>query len=225
MKILIIEDEIDLQETMAGYLAKGKHICEKASTFYQAEDKIISHIYDIVILDIMLPDGNGLDLLKILKKEHPETGILIVSAKDSLHDKLDGLNLGSDDYITKPFHLSELNARINAVIRRKMFHGNNRIVFHEIVLFPEEKVVQVNKQQIYLTRKEYDLLYYFITNKNRVITKESIAEHLSGDLIEMADDFDFIYTHIKNLRKKISDAGGKDYIRSFYGIGYKFSES
>ncbi len=224
MKILIIEDEIALQDTMAGYLTTGGNICEKATTFFEAEDKIISHTYDIVILDIMLPGGNGLDLLKIIKKNSPETGVIIVSARNTLEDKLKGLDLGSDDYITKPFHLSELNARINSLVRRKMFHGNNQIVFHEIILDPKGKEVTVHGHKLSLTRKEYDLLLYFIMNKNRVVTKESIAEHLSGDFIDMADDFDFIYTHIKNLRKKIHDAGGMDYVKTVYSIGYKFSD-
>ncbi len=225
MKILIIEDEPALLETISNYLSDGGYICEKAFSFFQGEDSIISHTYDLVILDLMLPDGNGLDLLKILKREHPETGVLILSAKNSLEDKLTGLNLGSDDYITKPFHLSELNARINAVLRRKKFNGGDRIVFHEISLDPSGKEVRVNNRLLDLTRKEYDLLLYFITNQNRVVTKEAIAEHLSGDIIETADDFDFIYTHIKNLRKKIHDAGGIDYVKTVYGIGYKFSDT
>ena len=225
MKILIIEDEIALQDTIASYLAMGGHICEKASSFFQAEDKIISFDYDIIILDLILPDGNGLDLLKIIKEKQSQTGVLILSARNSLDDKLKGLNLGSDDYITKPFHLSELNARINAIIRRKKFNGNDRIMFHGISLNLAGKEVRINNHLLNLTKKEYDLLLFFITNKNRVVTKESIAEHLSGDFIYAADDFDFVYTHIKNLRKKIHDAGGTDYIKTVYGIGYKFSDT
>ncbi len=224
MKILIVEDETALLESVADYLAAGGHRCEKAPTFFLAEDKIAAYTYDIAILDIMLPDGNGLDLLKKLKDLHPETGVLIISAKDSLEDKLSGLDLGSDDYITKPFHLAELNARINAVIRRKLFDGKKEIVFHEITIDTRAKEVTIHNLLLTLTGKEYDLLLYLVTNKYRVLTKESIAEHLSGDFVDMADDFDFVYTHIKNVRKKIKDAGGNDYVKTVYGIGYKFTD-
>ena len=224
MKILIVEDEKELLNTTCQYLKKEEYVCEKAETYFDAEDKIISYDYDIVILDINLPDGNGLDLLKIIKKTKAETGVLIVSAKDSLDDKLKGLDLGADDYITKPFHLAELNSRVNSLIRRRKFKGNENIIFNEIEIDPSAKTIMANDQPLDLTKKEYHLLLYLVTNKNRVLTKEGIAEHLWGDNIDMADNFDFIYTHMRNLRKKIKKTGAKDYLNTIYGLGYKFGE-
>ncbi len=224
MKILIIEDEKDLVNVMCQYLQKEDFICEFAVNFFEAEDKLISYNYDIAILDINLPDGNGLDLLKLIKTDKPDMGVLIVSAKDSLDDKLKGLDLGADDYITKPFHLAELNSRINSLIRRQKFEGNHTIIFNEIEIDPNAKIVKVNNLPVDLTKKEFFLLLYFITNKNRVLTKESIAEHLWGDSIDLADNFDFIYTHMRNLRKKLKTKGATDYMQTIYGLGYKFGE-
>jgi DNA-binding response OmpR family regulator len=224
MKILIVEDEIELLDSMASYLKNEDFICEKASTFFEAEDKLISFNYDIILLDINLPDGSGIDLLKIIKEKSPTTGVLIVSAKNSLDDKLTGLDLGADDYITKPFHLAELNSRVNSLIRRQKFDGSETIQFNEIQINPSSKSVTVNDKPIELTKKEYNLLLYFITNKNKVLTKESIAEHLWGDDIEMSDSYDFIYTHMGNLRKKIKKLGAPDYLKTMYGLGYKFAE-
>jgi len=222
MKILIVEDELELLNSTCKYLKKEEFVCEKAATYFEAEDKFISYNYDIVILDINLPDGNGLDLLKLIKKNAPETGVLIVSAKNSLDDKLTGLDLGADDYITKPFHLAELNSRVNSLIRRKKFAGNENIVFNEISVNPDAKTVFVNQNPVDLTKKEYFLLLYFIVNKNRVLTKEAIAEHLWGDSIDLVDNFDFIYTHMRNLRKKLKKEGANDYLTTIYGLGYKF---
>lgn len=225
MKILIVEDEIELLDSIASYLKNEDFICEKASSFFDAEDKIISFKYDIIILDITLPDGSGIDLLKLVKEQSAKTGVLIVSAKNSLDDKLKGLDLGADDYITKPFHLAELNSRINSLIRRRNFDGDEFIVFNEIRVDPSSKEVTVHGKPIELTKKEYNLLLYFITNKNKVLTKESIAEHLWGDDIEMADSYDFIYTHMGNLRKKINKLGGNNYLQTMYGLGYKFTDT
>ena len=224
MKILIVEDEIELLDSIASYLKNEDFICEKASTFFEAEDKLISFNYDIILLDITLPDGSGIDLLKLIKEKSPTTGVLIVSAKNSLDDKLAGLDLGADDYITKPFHLAELNSRVNSLIRRQKFDGSETIQFNEIQINPSSKSVTVNDKPIELTKKEYNLLLYFITNKNKVLTKESIAEHLWGDDIEMSDSYDFIYTHMGNLRKKIKKLGAPDYLKTMYGLGYKFTE-
>jgi len=224
MKILIVEDEIELLDSMASYLKNEDFICEKAATFFEAEDKLISFNYDIILLDITLPDGSGIDLLKLIKEKSPTTGVLIVSAKNSLDDKLTGLDLGADDYITKPFHLAELNSRVNSLIRRQKFDGSEIIQFNEIQINPSSKSVTVNDKPIELTKKEYNLLLYFITNKNKVLTKESIAEHLWGDDIEMSDSYDFIYTHMGNLRKKIKKLGAPDYLKTMYGLGYKFAE-
>jgi len=224
MKLLIVEDELELLNSTCVYLQKEDFVCEPASNFFEAEDKLLSYNYDVVILDINLPDGNGLNLLKYVKEKSPETGVLIVSAKDSLDDKLKGLDLGADDYITKPFHLAELNSRVNSLLRRRKFEGNNNIIFEEIEIDPVAKIAMVNAKPLDLTKKEYFLLLYFITNKNRVLTKEAIAEHLWGDNIDMVDNFDFIYTHMRNLRKKLKKSGANDYLQTIYGLGYKFGE-
>lgn len=224
MKILLVEDEMELLESVSESLKSAGFICEKAENYRLAESKVSIYEYDVVILDITLPDGNGLDLLKQLKNVHPKTGILIVSAKNALDDKLKGLDLGADDYLTKPFHFSELNSRINAILRRRSFNGVPLLRFYEISIDPVGKVVAVNNREIDLTKKEFDLLLYFITNKNRVLTKEDIAEHLWGDHADMVDNFDFIYTHIKNLRKKIEAEGGMNYLKTIYGVGYKYCD-
>jgi DNA-binding response OmpR family regulator len=208
---------------MQSYLAKEGSICETAFTYNQAIDKIISFNYDVIILDLTLPDGNGLDVLKSLKDAFSEAGVLIASAKDSLEAKLEGLDLGADDYITKPFHLSELNARIKAIYRRKNFNNRKLLECNEIVIDTDACEVKVDSNQVELTKKEYELLVYFISNQNRVVTKQSIAEHLWGDQADFYDSFDFVYQHIKNLRKKIMKAGGGDYINTIYGMGYKFN--
>ena len=222
MKILIVEDEKDLIQDIKSYLDIENFICETASNYEDADLKLDLYDYDIVLVDITLPGGTGLDLVRKLKQSGRDTGILIISAKNSLDDKLTGLTLGADDYITKPFHLAELNARIKAVIRRRKFKGAVDIVHHEIRINPETRDVSVNKNRIRLTKKEFELLNFFIANKGRLLTRESIAEHLWGDNIDLADNFDFIYTHINNLRKKIVEAGGKDYLQTIYGVGYKY---
>ncbi|GET28948.1 response regulator transcription factor [Prolixibacter sp. SD074] len=224
MKILIIEDERSLADDLVNYLAAEGNVCESAHNYFAAEDKLAAFHYDIILLDINLPDGNGLQLLHLLREQEPPTGVLIISARDSLDDKLKGLGLGADDYLTKPFHLAEVNARVKALSRRRIFGGKAEIRYHEISIDPESGTVRVNEQVSELTRKEFALLQYFVTNKNRVMTKEAIAEHLWGDYMEMAGNFDFIYTHIKNLRRKLTDAGANDYIRTVYGMGYKWSD-
>jgi DNA-binding response OmpR family regulator len=224
MKVLIIEDEKALSESIFAYLHSEHYTVETASDFHSAMEKISLYDYACIILDITLPGGSGLDILKELKGNHKAEGVLIISAKNSLDDKILGLKSGADDYLTKPFHLSELAARVAAIIRRKSFEGKNSLSFDELQLDLLEKTVKVNNRPIDLTRKEYDLLLYFISNKNKVISKGAIAEHLWGDNMDMADNYDFIYTHIKNLRKKILQAGAQDYIKSVYGMGYKLSD-
>ncbi len=221
MKLLIVEDELNLLEAMASYLKTEGFVCEKADSYFAAEDKLAVFDYDVIILDITLPDGNGLDLLKKIKKIYTETGVIIVSARNSLDDRLKGLDIGADDYMTKPFHLSELNSRIRAVLRRRKFNGTNELLLREFRLLPEQREVFVCDKMLNLTPKEYEVLLYFIINKNRVLTRQSIAEHLWGDYIDMSDHFDFVYTHLNNLRKKVKQAGGNDYIKTVYGIGYK----
>ena len=224
MKILLIEDEKELSRSITEYLQKESYLCEAVLTFDDAIEKINMYQYDCIIVDINLPDGSGLNVIRTLKKNKSETGIIIISAKNSLDDKVSGLGIGADDYLTKPFHLPELNARVKSIIRRRSFGGINEIVFNDIRILPEEMEVTVNGNSLDLTKKEYALLIFFISNKDRVLTKESIAEHLWGDEMDMADSFDFIYTHIKNLRKKIMEKGGEDYIRTIYGMGYKFTD-
>lgn len=224
MKILVIEDEIELLIAISNYLIKENYICELAENFAKAKEKLAIYEYDMVLLDITLPDGNGLELIKTLKKYSVNTGLIILSAKNSLDDKIKGLDLGADDYIAKPFQLSELNSRIKAVLRRRQFDGDNNLIFNEISINTESKTIAVHGLDLVFTKKEYDLILYFLVNKNRVLTKEAIAEHLWNDNIDLANNFDFIYTHLNNIRKKIKRAGGSDYIKTIYGMGYKFSE-
>ncbi|MDB5202850.1 MAG: two-component system response regulator [Ferruginibacter sp.] len=223
MKILIIEDEIELSKSMVNYLQRENYSCDIAFNVREGRAKIESFEYDCILLDISLPDGNGLAILKELKEDNKLDGLIIISAKNSLDDKIAGLNLGADDYLPKPFHLSELSARIAAVIRRKKFQGNTVLEFHELSIDLSAKMVLVNQQPLELTRKEFDLLLYLVSNKNRVISKNAIAESLSGEGAHLYDNFDFIYAHMKNLKRKLANAGCREYIKSIYGMGYKFA--
>lgn len=225
MNILIVEDEADLSNSIHQYLQQSGFYCDIAFTYEAARNKITTSKYDCVILDISLPDGNGLQLLRTLKAGNKPDGVLIISAKNSLDDKLSGLELGADDYLTKPFHLAELTARVNAIIRRKSFDGQNLISIDKLKINILLKTVQTEAGTLPLTRKEYELLLYFVSNKNRVVTKESLSEHLWGDQSTMSETYDFIYSHIKNLRKKLLEAGCSDFIKSVYGLGYKLSLS
>ncbi|MEO6229482.1 MAG: response regulator transcription factor [Ferruginibacter sp.] len=222
MKILIIEDEKVLSESIAAYLKGEDYLCDIASDFKRAMDMTSDFDYDCILLDITLPGGSGLEILKELKAANKLDGVLIISAKNSIDDKVAGLKLGADDYLPKPFHLSELSARIAAIIRRRNFEGSNLVKFKEIEIDTMARTVSISDTQLELTRKEYELLIYFIINKRRVISKNAIASHVWGD--DMDGNMDFIYTHIKNLRKKLQEAGAGDYIRSVYGMGYKFAE-
>lgn len=222
MKILVIEDEAALCETMVAYLEEEGYRCEQAGTVELGSEKVNLYEYDCMLVDIGLPDGSGLSLIKELKKCHPETGIIIISAKNSLDDKISGLDLGADDYLTKPFHLPELNSRIKSLLRRRKFEGKQELVIEEIIIQPENRQVFVGGEQLPLTRKEFDLLMFFVSNRGRVLTKESIAEHLWGDFADSADSFDFVYSHIKNLRRKLLERTGTDYFQNVYGTGYTF---
>ena len=223
MKILIVEDEPVLNKSMVDYLSSQQYLCESVSNYQDALEKTELYQYDCIVLDLMLPGGSGLQILQALKDEGKTDGVIIISAKNELDDKIKGLSLGADDYLTKPFHLSELSVRIAAIIRRKNLQGSNLLTFEEIVIDVQGKAVTVNNNNIVLTRKEYELLVYLIINKNRVLSKNTIAEHMWGDNMDMADNYDFIYAHIKNLRKKLLNAGAADYIQSVYGMGYKFA--
>jgi len=225
MKILIVEDEIELSESIMFYLKNEGYICEYALTYDSAIEKITLYLYDIVVVDLNLPDGNGINIIKRLKDSNFEGGIIITSARQSLDDRILGLNAGADDYLVKPFHLAELNARIKSLIRRVVFKGGATITFGDIYIKIDEHQAFINESLLDLTKKEFDLLLFLITNKGRVLSKESIAEHLWGDYIDSSDSFGFVYAHIKNLRKKLLDNGVGDYLQTVYGVGYKFVEN
>lgn len=222
MKLLIIEDEIQLAQSIISYLSGENYKCEYAGNFQQAILKLSSFDYDCILLDLMLPGGDGIKILEEIKKQHKQEGIIIISAKDSMEDKIKGLHTGADDYLAKPFHLAELSARIFSVIRRRRFDSTNVIRQQEITIDLLAKSVMVNDQPVALTRKEFDLLIYFIGNKNKVISKNALAEHLSGDMAGMMEDHNFIYAHIKNLKKKLHDAGCTNYLKTIYATGYKW---
>lgn len=224
MKILIIEDEKELCKSLEESLIKEQFVVETAADFATASEKIDLYEYDCILLDIGLPDGNGLDILRILKKEDKFENVIIISAKDSLDDKLIGLNLGADDYLTKPFHMAELNARIKAVLRRKKLDGKQRLEYGNLSLDLEDRKAYVDDKNIPLNRKEFDILNYFLFNKNRLITKTGLAEHVWGDNIDQADNFDFIYYQIKNLRKKLRETKADIEIEAVYGVGYRVIE-
>lgn len=222
MKILIIEDEKALSESVVEYLTTEGHLCEAVYNFEEAIEKIELYEYDCAIVDINLPDGSGLEIIKKIKTNLITLGIIIISGRNSLENRIEGLEIGADHYLTKPFHLAELNAHLKSINRRINFSGHNEIILNEIKVLPDEHRAFVHNKELKLTKKEYDLLLFFISNKNRVITKISLAEYLWGDFMDTADSFDFIYTHIKNLRKKLLKLDCEDYIQTVYGVGYKF---
>lgn len=222
MKILIIEDESELAASIAQFLRDENYLCEFAATYSQAMEKISLYEYDCILLDLMLPGGDGLSILEELKIQQKEEGVIIISARNSVDDRVKGLQIGADDYLAKPFHLSELAARIHSVIRRRSFANHNVIRQDELKIDLLAKTVTVHDKPVFLTRKEFDLLLYFVGNRNRVISKSALAEHLSGDLADMLDNHDFVYAHIKNLKKKLTDAGCTGFLKTVYGTGYKW---
>ncbi len=221
MKILVIEDEKELSEIILTSLQKEKFIVETASDYLSGLKKICSYDYDCILLDIMLPDGNGLDLLRELKRLKRSERVLIISAKDSLDDKVSGLDLGADDYLTKPFHLAELNARVKSLLRRKISQGNMSISMGNLSLYPDKRYAEVDGAILQLNRKEFDMLSYFLANPNRVIGKTNLAEAVWGDAVDTCDSLDFIYSQIKNLKKKLKSAGATIELKAIYGFGYK----
>ena len=224
MKILIVEDEPDLRETIRISLVKEHFVVETAADYFSALDKVNDYDYDCILLDIMLPGGSGLDLLRELKRLRRSDSVLIISAKDSLDDKVEGLELGADDYLTKPFHLAELNARVKSVIRRRQAKGDVSITMGNLLLYPDKRQVEVGGVPLQLNRKEFDLLYYFIVNPDRVINKMSLAESVWGGNIDQVDSLDFIYSQVKNLRRKLKQAEATVELKAVYGFGYKRSE-
>lgn len=223
MKILIIEDEPEMRGVVKQFLEDENYKVETAGDFVSGMDKIVSYDYDCILLDIMLPGGNGLDLLYELKKLNKTDSVIIISAKDSIDDKVKGLGLGADDYLTKPFHLAELNARIKSVIRRKKMDGRQLLHMENLKVDLDERQATIDNQQLDLNRKEMDILIFLMMNKNRIIRKAAIAENIWGDYIDQANDFDFIYSQIKNLRKKLRDHGARVEINTVYGMGYKLT--
>jgi DNA-binding response OmpR family regulator len=223
MKLLVVEDETSLLQSIQEYFTQEDFLCEGVTTYGAAIEKIEVFNYDCIILDINLPDGSGLKLLQYLRQHRKEDGVVIISARGSLEDKITGLNYGADDYITKPFHLSELNARVKALIRRKYAQGANVLESGNLQLDLLSRTVTCGKQPIALTKNEYDLLAYLLNNKNRVVSKQAIAEHIYGDQADNMPSFDFVYSHIKNLKKKLKDKGCDELIQTVYGLGYKLS--
>jgi DNA-binding response OmpR family regulator len=224
MKILLVEDEKQFANSIKEYIEKENYVVEIAYDFWEAKEKIELSNYDCILLDIMLPSGSGLDLISDIHEFQPKCGIIVITAKNTIDDRVIGLELGADDYITKPFHLAELNARIKAVLRRRFFDGKKVINFNEIQIDIDNREIFVNQNKIDLTKREYEIFMFLFNNKNRLITKDAIIEYVWGDDSNNFDNFDFIYTHIKNLRKKLINSGCKDYIQSIYGLGYKFNE-
>jgi DNA-binding response OmpR family regulator len=221
MKILVIEDEPAMSDVIVDALEGEKFLVETAATFSVAMDKLMTYDYDCVLLDIMLPGGSGLTLLEELKNRHKQDSVIIISAKNSVDDKVRGLDLGADDYLPKPFHIAELKARVKSVIRRKNLEGQTIVTLNNLKLNLEDRSVHVDDTSLVLNRKEFDILVYFVSNKNKLINKAALAERIWGDHIDQADDFEFIYSQIKNLRKKLKDAGAGVEIQAVYGVGYK----
>ena len=222
MKILIVEDDQDLREITTRSLEKERYVVSQAPDYRTALLKIEDYDYDCILLDIMLPDGNGLDLLKELQDLGKRTNVIILSAKDSIEDKVVGLDLGADDYLPKPFHLAELHARLKSLFRRSQREGEHKMQVGNIEVYPDQFRVMINGKQVELNRKEYDILYYFMSRPGRLVNKNTLAESVWGDHIDQVDNFDFIYAQIKNLRKRLKDAGATPELKSVYGFGYKF---
>ncbi len=222
MKLLIVEDETELRNIIYKYLQKEGYVCEVAPDFAEAFKKINNFDYDCVLIDLKLPKGDGLSLVRMLREDESDSGIIIISASNSLEDRIKGLEEGADDYLAKPFNLSELNARIKAVVRRKTNQLSKEIVMGDMRINFDERTVKINNIALSLTKKEYDILIFLVRNKNRIVTKDSIAEYLWGDYMDEAVSFDFIYAHVKNLRKKLAENDCGNYLKTIYGIGYKF---
>jgi DNA-binding response OmpR family regulator len=222
MKILIVEDERELAADMVRYLSGEQYLCEVAPDYESAIERINLYDYDCILLDLMLPGGSGLQILQHLKNQNKQDGVIIISAKNSIEDKVKGLQIGADDYLAKPFHLSELSARIFSIVRRKQFDNSNILEQDGLKIDLLSKTVSVNGKELQLTKKEFDLLLLFIGNKNKVVSKNAVAEHLSGDLADMMDNHDFVYAHVKNLKKKLTEANYDNHLTTIYGTGYKW---
>lgn len=224
MKLLLIEDHDPLRQQLQNMLEKHEFVCEEASNFKQAIEKIALYEYDLIIVDINLPGGSGLEIIRKAKKDMPQTAIMIISARDAITQRIEGLEIGADDYISKPFDMSELLARVKSLMRRYRFDGRQALNIGNISIDTYLSVVTVDGAELDLTKTEYKLLLFFFSNPGRVLTREGMAEHVWGDHMDVADSFDFIYSHIKNLRKKLKSAGADDPIKVVYGVGYKIDK-
>ena len=225
MKLLIVEDDHSLREIMHRALTGEGYVVEIASTYFDACDKIAGYSYDCILLDIMLPDGNGLRLLEQIKALDKDDRVIIISARDSLDDKIEGLDLGADDYLPKPFYMAELSARIKSVMRRGAGAVNRTMSAGNIVLDLQSRQVTIDGNAVALLKKEFDILLYFMQRPDHIVDKAVLAESVWGDHIDMVDNFQFVYAQIKNLRKKLADAGASMNIKAVYGFGYKFTET
>ncbi len=221
MKLLIVEDEPDLLQSILEYFTDEDFLCEGAATYHEAITKMEDFDYDCIVLDINLPGGSGLQLLKYLRQDQKRDGVIIISARNSIDDKIEGLNLGADDYVTKPFHLSELNARVKALIRRKYSQGANLLESGNLRLNLSSRSATCNQEPLVLTRNEFDLLAFLLNNQNRVVSRQAIAEHIYGDRTDKMPSFDFVYSQMKNLKRKLKECGCDDLIQTIYGLGYK----
>ena len=221
MKILIIEDEKGMRETLETFFVQQKFVVETAHDFDSGLSKLSVYDYDCILLDIMLPGGSGLDLLTEMKRLNKRESVIIISALDAIDDKVLGLELGADDYLPKPFHLAELNARVKSLIRRNQSGGDMSVSIENVKLLPDKRTVFVNDEELPLNRKEFDLLYYFMVNPDRLLNKTTLTEAVWGDNIDQADDLEFLYSQVKNLRRKLKTAGASIEIKAVYGFGYK----
>lgn len=221
MKILVVEDDADLREIIVRSLERERYVVESAADCATARMKAFVYEYDCLLLDIMLPDGNGLDLLRELSARGRKGNVIILSAKDSIEDKVRGLDLGADDYLAKPFHLAELHARLKSVMRRGRGGGENWVAAGNVRVSPDTFGVEVGGVSLELGRKEYDILLYFVTRPGRLVDKQVLAEAVWGECVDVADNFDFVYAQMKNLRKRLKAAGADIEIKTVYGFGYK----
>ena len=223
MKLLIVEDEPSLLELIERAMLSAGYVVETADDFISAETKIIGYSYDCILLDINIPGGSGLDLLSKLKEMGRAENVIIISARDSVDDRVAGLELGADDYLAKPFHMSELVARVRSVLRRGRTGGNLSVEFGNVSLDPTSRRVSVNNQELDLVKKEFDILFYFMQRPNHLVDKTTLAEAVWGDYADDMDSYHFVYQQIKNLRRKLDESNADIEIRSVYGFGYKLT--
>lgn len=227
MRALVVEDEILLNEELEEQLLEEQFVVDTALDFQQAEDLLLGEQFDLILLDLSLPGGDGLDLLKMIKKQRKtsdDTAVIILTARGEIEDRVQGLELGSDDYLSKPFAMPELRARIHAVLRRKFKINDNEITIGGISVQLDQMKVSYNTSILDLTDTEYKMLRYLFLNKNRTVTRIALAEHIWGNKIDDRFSLDFINSHMKNIRRKLADSGAPDLIETIYGVGYKVKD-